>query len=163
MDGKTLKRFWAKVNKAGPVPPHAPEIGPCWQWIGGRMNSWGYGGFGVAGKPHLAHRVAWLIHHGTWPNRHVLHACDNRRCVNPAHLREGTDADNMRDRMDRGGYFMKLSESAAREILASNEPGKVLAARFGVSISTVSDIQRGKTWRRLHVTSPGRQEEQVGA
>lgn len=28
------ERFWAKVNKDGPIPEHRPELGPCWVWTG---------------------------------------------------------------------------------------------------------------------------------
>ena len=32
-----MKRFWSKVNKAGSVPPHRPELGPCWVWVAARV------------------------------------------------------------------------------------------------------------------------------
>ena len=28
--GTLAERFWAKVNKDGPVPEHRPDLGPCW-------------------------------------------------------------------------------------------------------------------------------------
>src|SRR5208282_3495744 len=28
------RRFWAHVDKNGPVPPHRPALGPCWVWTG---------------------------------------------------------------------------------------------------------------------------------
>lgn len=34
----------------------------------------------------------------------ILHNCDNSRCVNPEHLYEGTQLQNMRDRLARGKY-----------------------------------------------------------
>src|SRR5437870_1060081 len=37
-------RFWEKVDKNGPAPPHRPEIGPCWLWTGWVKKN-GYGGF----------------------------------------------------------------------------------------------------------------------
>jgi len=39
-------RFWAKVDKNGPVPAHRPELGPCWIWTAARFKR-GYGKFGV--------------------------------------------------------------------------------------------------------------------
>jgi len=48
-----------------------------------------------------AHRVAYEIHVGPIPDGLcILHArdCPNRNCVNPAHLRPGTQKENMADR-----------------------------------------------------------------
>ncbi len=42
------QRFWAKVDKNGPVSAHAPSLGQCWLWTGCVLN--GYGQFVVA-KP----------------------------------------------------------------------------------------------------------------
>jgi len=43
----------------------------------------------------------------------------------------------------------KLTESQAREILSSNDPGNVLAARYGVSTPTISKIRNGHIWKHL--------------
>lgn len=101
-DDSTIARFWSKVDRDGPVPNHAPELGPCWVWVAGhRLN--GYGSFYHQQKSRLAHRVSWRIQHGTIPaNMCVLHRCDNKSCVRPDHLRLGTQLDNVRDRHEKG-------------------------------------------------------------
>jgi hypothetical protein len=32
VDDKIIERFWAKVNKDGPIPEHCSELGKCWVW-----------------------------------------------------------------------------------------------------------------------------------
>ena len=41
----------------------------------------------------------------------------------------------------------KLTAEIARQVRASTETGKELAARFGVSQATISHIRRRHTWR----------------
>lgn len=43
---------------------------------------------------------------------------------------------------------LKLTAEIARQIRASTETGKELAARFGVSQATISHIRRGRTWKK---------------
>jgi hypothetical protein len=53
-----------------------------------------------------AHRVAWELAHGQTlaPDGYVLHTCDVRACVNPAHLVRGTQKDNIRDAVRKGRH-----------------------------------------------------------
>jgi hypothetical protein len=83
-------RFWAKVNKDGPIHP---THGKCWLWTAGTLPA-GYGRF--AGN--LAHRYSWRLHVGPIPaGMSILHKCDTPSCVNPRHLFLGTQQDNLAD------------------------------------------------------------------
>jgi HNH endonuclease len=89
-------RFWSKVSKGTDAV--------CWEWNGktGR-NGYGYIKAARTEHYHLAHRVAWALTYGPIPHRlQVLHHCDTPRCVNPAHLFLGTQADNMTDKAKKG-------------------------------------------------------------
>lgn len=82
-----MKRFWDKVNKKG----------DCWNWTASFRKA-GYGAFKYKGKVISAHRMSFIIKHEYIPaGKWVLHRCDNRKCVNPAHLFLGNASDNMQD------------------------------------------------------------------
>jgi hypothetical protein len=80
------ERFWSKVDKAGPVPAAAPDLGPCWIWTSAISDS-GYGVFGVNGRNRLVHRYSYEQIVGTIPEGLQLdHLCRVRICLHPEHL-----------------------------------------------------------------------------
>lgn len=87
--------FWAKVDRAGPVPAQRPDLGPCWVWTAA-TNRKGYGMFGDGERGSVgAHRWAWVQAHGPIPADLVPdHLCRNPPCVNPAHLELVTGGEN---------------------------------------------------------------------
>jgi hypothetical protein len=95
MNASVETRFWKYV---APIP----DDRGCWEWSGSLMVV-GYGQLNVDKRPVGAHRLSWEIHNGTIPNGlHILHRCDNKSCVNPAHLFLGTHLDNMADAHAKG-------------------------------------------------------------
>lgn len=88
-------RFWAKVNKDGPIPEFAPHLGQCWDWTSNTVPN-GYGQFGVRQSMRLAHRVAYELMIGEVPEGLELdHLCRRRICVRPSHLEAVTHLENM--------------------------------------------------------------------
>lgn len=79
----------------------------CWEWIGA-LDDHGYGVLKVGGRRRFAHRAAFSIAHGTSDFGMIDHACRNRACINPAHLREVSVAQNAENlaakRNSRSGY-----------------------------------------------------------
>ena len=71
----------------------------CHLWLRAR-NSRGYGAVWFDGKVRLAHRVAWFLAHGRWPADGLVidHICEVKACVNPDHLRELENWQNIRRR-----------------------------------------------------------------
>src|ERR1019366_4163167 len=115
MKDRTLERFWAKVDKDGPVSARRPDLGPCWIW---RPNAsvGGYGQFSLNSKPMLAHRASYILFVGSIPPKFTIdHLCCVRSCVNGpgGHLEAVTLAENLRrmrawdDFVNQGAEFQR--------------------------------------------------------
>ena len=103
--GDDVARFWAKVDKNGPIPEHCPELGPCWVRSAAYVNGDGYGAFSYINGDGRCIRLGahrWLLGHlrgvHLGPGEESCHHCDNPPCGNPSHLRIGTHQENMDDR-----------------------------------------------------------------
>ena len=167
LDTSTIKRFWAKVNKDGPIPKHCPELGCCWIWTGSRKIVRGKKTYGQLmikwqeqeHRPETAHRIAYILQYGSIPDGlQVLHNCDNQACVRGSHLYAGTSGQNIKDAYDRGlkkpsrmlgedHPMAKLTESDVLEIRKLRregyEPGEItqkVAKRLKIRRCTVEDI-----------------------
>jgi hypothetical protein len=100
---------------------------------------------------------------------HILHLCDTRACINPLHLRVGTNTDNIMDSVRKGRRLgvkrnrptglkynvppgahdckLKIPRSDWISVAArwlTGEPFRVIAETYGVSETTVL-----KTVKRL--------------
>ena len=142
----------------------------CWMWTGTVSTSrhgeqFDHGTLNMKREdgqwiPEPAYRVAWRLYVGEIPaGMCVCHKCDNRMCVNPAHLFVGTHRDNSLDMTRKGRHpvfrigsshrFAKLNEEKVRAILASDETLNELAERFGVSIGAIGHVRKRRTWRHV--------------
>ncbi len=131
----------------------------CWLWKGTTLAN-GYGQFQHHRKRYTAHRMAWIIANGQIPDgMMVLHHCDVRACVNPAHLFIGTPKDNTRDMVEKGrakGPLQPMTKLEACEIptimcrhFAEGRNMTEIAREFGVHRMTIDAIVKGHTWKHL--------------
>ena len=76
----------------------------CWEWKG-RTTDHGYGEIMISRTRFGVHRVSYEVFKGNLnpsKNMVVRHKCDNRACINPQHLEQGTLLDNINDMKVRG-------------------------------------------------------------
>lgn len=115
----------------------------------------------VDGKKYTTtkHRAVFFKHYGFIPEV-VMHICDNARCINPVHLKAGTQLDNVRDMLTKGrqgdtrNFGMSngncsLSEDVVRYIRANYVKGSrefgcpALARKFKCGTSQIHRIVNG--------------------
>jgi len=95
-----------------------------------------------------AHRISFAIAYG-WVPAVVMHTCDNPPCINPNHLNDGTQGDNMRDAFAKArmvnfhSRHHRLTDSereSVRTLFAAGTAKKLLARTFGVDPKTIRRV-----------------------
>lgn len=150
-----VQLFWSKVKMGGPVD--------CWEWTGAK-NDDGYGHFRNSEKrTKNAHKFSYELVNGPIPKGLcAMHSCDNRACVNPAHMSLGTHHENMIDAMKKKRHVYgernihaKLTEDDVRAIRQTywckgkRSNAKELAAKYGVKHGAIVNAANGHYWKHV--------------
>ena len=160
---RLCRKCYNQVRRAGALsvyPVYGPEdvfmrrvekTETCWLWTGTK-NTYGYGIFLLPSEVQVrAHRYSYERVKGPIPQGLIImHVCDNPSCVNPAHLRVGTKADNNRDCSDKDRrprstrhWNARLTDEQVRGIRADSRATAIIAKDYGVSSSHVYYIRKG--------------------
>lgn len=123
----------------------------------------GYGKINVSGKTERTHRVSYHLFNKSIlgsPDRQVLHKCDNPSCINPHHLYEGTNSDNVKDRVKRNrgavGERIHLSKYSEEFVLELKEYYKISGRSmrqcgrdYNIPESSAVHILCGRNWKHI--------------
>jgi HNH endonuclease len=133
----------------------------CWPWLGATSKGYGVLRFHGSRVTLSAHRVAYQVHVGEVPERHVVrHTCDNPICCNyKKHLITGTRMDNTSDAVLRGrmcegarhpqAKFSPETVVHYRQKYRDGRSALSLAKEFGCHPHVMQRMLRGDTWRRV--------------
>jgi hypothetical protein len=148
-----IKRFWDKVIKTD----------TCWIWTGAKTGG-RYGAYGH-NPTYLAHRLSLELHlrRSIGEGLVVAHQpilCHNSLCVNPEHLRETTQQENILDKHidgtmpmgeNHGRWSRSLTDEQVIAIRNDKKMYKDIATEYNVARSTISNIKSNKTFNHLIV------------
>ena len=129
----------------------------CWNWIGS-ISKYGYGKFSIKFQDIRAHRFSYEYYKEKIKDGFILcHSCNNRKCVNPWHLRQDTYKSNSIDMVIANRQrCQKLSVSQVIEIKKELEhyyrgQYKNLSDIYGVTPTAIQDIKAGRTWSHVKI------------
>ncbi len=152
-----------------PIPPFqrllgnykVNEITGCWEWQS-TLSTTGYGLIKVFGKFTQCHRYSYELHKGAIPEGlFVLHACDNKLCINPGHLSVGDRYQNLKEAMERGLIHSGIKSPMSKQVRVK---GKVYGSfkeaerALGLGTGTVNFLIR----RKPHLAQLISREEYLG-
>lgn len=135
----------------------------CWPWLG-PVSPTGHGHKTYCGRMIGAHRWMWEQLFGPIPaGLVVFHTCDRKDCVNPHHLRLGSQADANRQAVHATLTPADVAEIRRHRESKNTETARVLAELMGVSPQTIRDIWRGTSWRRPRPNHGPKRRTEVAA
>lgn len=134
----------------------------CWNWISsGNENK--YGHFYHKGKSYMAHRFVYEQLVGPIPPaRYIDHVCQNKRCVNPAHLEPVSPSENNKRGNSMSGLNARKTHCnwghplSGKNMRLLKEPG-TMSTYHRVCLACKARLQKeyttrkyadGKSWRK---------------
>lgn len=114
----------------------------CWNWIASTFKN-EYGKFrDDKGNTTYAHRKSYEFYNGKIKKgMQICHSCDNRLCVNPEHLFQGSAKDNVEDMIKKGRNVTSNGSKSGMAKLDEGEVKNIRALRsVGYAASYIAKI-----------------------
>lgn len=130
----------------------------CWENVMRHRDKDGYPQIRESSLTMTLHRYVYKKINGDIPSTTVVrHTCDVPHCINPQHLIAGTQADNMRDRDQRGrgpvGEHNGRAKLTPIDVIHIREHLKAalneLAEQYDVKVGTIADAAGRKLWKHV--------------
>lgn len=146
---RKILHFLSYVEMGGPDE--------CWRWVGSFGGDGRYGTYYSeehAGGRVAAHRRSFELFNGILKSKEIVrHTCDHTWCVNPSHLLQGTQLNNMNDMALRNRHHnQRLSIPQIRAIYSDPRTQIAIAQEYAISQGYVSEIKSGK--KKAVITRP---------
>jgi hypothetical protein len=154
----TLKdemRMWKSIETNGRDPEN------CWLWKGNTVDKDNYGLIKMKGSLVRTHRVVLSIKIGRPLEKGeiAMHLCNNPLCNNPAHLKVGTQKENMQHMVTSGRSLKgaknpraKINEEIARTIKELHKNGitpSQIMQQLNLTKGIVEPIIYGISWKHI--------------
>jgi hypothetical protein len=170
-------KFWpdeghdVMLNKAKLMSKTTFEPNGCWHYHGPRHKQ-GYGFISALRKSDqrviqvTAHRASYRLFCGPITQPNINHTCHNTQCINPAHLYNGTQKQNVQDTINAGRMPHGHKERKPKQ--RPDAPFREVKQRNRVYRYTEEDIQFGRTaslddiqarWNLTRAQAVGRRHE----
>lgn len=138
-----------------------PNAKGCRFWTGSLTDS-GYAQLHWKGRPRKVHRLVLeqILGRPIKESMAALHTCDQPACVEPSHLWEGTQFENVKDMIVKGRNSLerpkgtdhgmaRLTEKQVYAIRASKKTLVTIANKYGISHQHAQAIRSRKIWKHL--------------
>lgn len=133
----------------------------CWEIISHKPQSNGYVMLTLNTFRQSAHRYYYeFFNKKIGKNLLIRHTCDNKLCINPNHLLEGTHKENYEDAASRNRntkcekvWTHKITSKEVKEILGDERERKIIvkeySKKYNLSKSQIRNILNGRCWRSV--------------
>lgn len=137
----------------------------CWECTSHKRNRDGYPQTTDCRKTVRIHRKVYELTKGKiFPGNVVLHKCDNPKCINPDHLIQGSQKENVHDMVRKGRGFDRSGINNPRSILSEKDVYEIkhllkytnfyyreIGVMYGVEKTAIFAINKGKRFQHIKI------------